>query len=181
MIETAPIPVAVRDAARDAARDYLRIAHNDDNAALADLAAAAIVQAEAFTRQLFIVREVREILPVRPDWQCLGRSPVSAIVSADGLPAEGPAFALPPSDYRIDIDANGDGLVRILNGGAAGRVRIDYRAGLAAGWDSLAEPLRLAVLRHAAHGYTHRDRTDDPGPPAAFAALLQPWRRMALA
>jgi uncharacterized phiE125 gp8 family phage protein len=57
---------------------------------------------------------------------------------------------------------------------------VHYRAGLAAGWNGVAEPLRQGVVRMAAHLYAHRDAADGRGPPAAVTALWLPYRRLRL-
>ena len=72
-----------------------------------------------------------------------------SITAVEGLPAEGAAFTLPAESYAIDIDAEGNGWVRVTTPGAAGRVRVTYLAGLADDWDRLPEPLRQGVVRLA--------------------------------
>ena len=88
---------------------------------------------------------------------------------------------MPVGDYGIDIDAHAQGWVRVIQPGSAGRVRVSLSAGLSADWAGLPEPVRLGILRLAAHIHAHRDAADDVGPPAAVAALLRPWRRLRLA
>ena len=84
---------------------------------------------------------------------------------------------MPAGAYEIDIDAQGDGWVRVTDAEAR-RVKATYRAGLAATWADVPEPLRQGVVRLAAHFYTGRDKGGDAGPPAAVTALWRPWRRM---
>lgn len=101
-----------------------------------------------------------------------------AITLVEGLPADGAAFVMPAGAYAVDIDANGDGWVRVMQPGAAGRVQVSFEAGMAADWVGIPEPLRQGVVRLAAHLFAHRDGPDDGGPPAAVTALWRPWRRM---
>lgn len=180
MIEPGPIPGALLAPARDEAKAYLRIAHTDEDALIDRLIADATALAEAFTAQMLLIRSVAETLGAGSGWQRLSSAPVRSITGVDGLPAEGAAFALPVGDYAIDIDAHGQGWVRVINPGAAGRVRIALSAGLAPDWAGLPEPVRLGIIRLAAHFHAHRDAADDAGPPAAVAALLRPWRRLRL-
>jgi uncharacterized phiE125 gp8 family phage protein len=140
---------------------------------------------ERFTGQVLIARGFREMWPVpregaqRHGWRRLARSPVRAIEAVEQMAAEGGATPLPPGDYAVDIDANGDGWVRA--DAAARRIRIDYRAGLAAGWADMPAALQQGVLRLAAHLYTYRaDAGAQAEPPAAVAALWRPWRRLRL-
>lgn len=173
-----PVPVAPE--AVDALKTYLRIESDEEDALLAGLLTAAIRHGEGFTGQIFLRRSMTDRIPVSPDWQRLRATPVQVIASVTGLPAEGPGFALAPPAYAIDIDRDGDGWVRVPNPGAAGRIDVTFTAGIATDWEDLAETLRHAVLRLAAHLHAVRDDPNDPGPPAIVAALWRPWRRMRL-
>lgn len=111
-------------------------------------------------------------------WQRLGIGGVTAIESVEGLPADGAAFAMPVDAYGIDIDAHGEGWVRVGAPGAAGRVRITFGAGAAAGWGDLPPPLAQGAVLLIAHLFEHRET--DAAPPAAVSALWRPWRRVRL-
>jgi uncharacterized phiE125 gp8 family phage protein len=163
----------------EALKSYLRVVGSDEDALLAAAVRSATDLCEGFTRLALIEREVTEILPAQPCWTRLGQSPVQAILGVSALPPSGEATALPASDYGIDIDAAGEGWVRILRS-AAGRVQIVYRAGQAADWNGVAEALRQGIVRMAAHLYAHRDGEDGRGPPAAVTALWLPYRRLRL-
>ena len=80
-------------------------------------------------------------------------------------------------NHAIDIDASGDGWVRMSSGPTA-TIRVRYQAGMAANWNGVPEPLRQGIVRLVAHMHLHRD--GDQSPPAAVAALWRPWRRMRL-
>jgi uncharacterized phiE125 gp8 family phage protein len=164
----------------DEAKGYLRLETGEEDAPLAAIVLASIGHAEAFTGQTLIRRDVRQILPSSSQWQRFGATPVTAINSVTGLPADGAGFVLPAANYTLDIDGNGDGHIRVMQAGAAGRVEINYTAGIASNWSELPEALRLGILRLIGHLHLHRDSTQDLGPPAAVAALLRPWRRMRL-
>ncbi len=164
----------------DEAKAYLRLENDEEDAPLGAILIAAIGHGEAYLNQMLITRTVRQILPVSDRWQRLGATPVSAVTQVLGLPAEGAAFALLPSAYAVDIDSSGDGWVRTVQPGSAGRIEVHYSAGMAALWADLPEALRLGLLRLVGHFYAHRDAPGDAGPPPAVAALLRPWRRMRL-
>ncbi|MEI9850623.1 MAG: hypothetical protein WDN24_06910 [Sphingomonas sp.] len=174
-----PFPEAAIAAARDAAKAYLRIGTEAEDALIAQLAAAAMALGEAFTGTAWIAREWQETLPAARRWSRLGMAPVTAITEVEGLPAEGAAFALAAEAYAIDIDAHGEGWVRTIAPGAAGRVRVTYGAGAAAEWGDLPPPLAQGAVLLAAHLFEHRE--GGAAPPAAVGALWRPWRRMRLA
>ena len=180
MIEPSPIPLALLAGAQAEAKAYLRIDSPDEDALIDQMLGQAAALAEAFTAQMLFTRPCVEIVPAAREWTQISTAPVRAITAVDGLPLQGAAFALPVDAYAIDIDASGRGWVRVPSPGGASRVRVTMTAGLAPGWTSLPDPVRLGILRLAAHFYTHRDAPDDAGPPAAVAALLRPWRRMRL-
>jgi hypothetical protein len=97
----------------------------------------ALAEEEGFLSQAIIVRTFEETIAARSEWRRLARSPVKAITSVQGLPAEGAAFALPVENYAIDIDADCDGWVRVSDPAGAGRVIVTYDAGIAPGWAGL--------------------------------------------
>lgn len=175
---------AVRQAAAlvplEEVKAYLRMVGSEEDALLAGLVRSATELCEAFTRLALIEREIEETLPARGAWTRLGEAPVRAILGVSALDASAGSSALPGGDYAVDIDAAGEGWVRVMRSGGAGRVLVRYRAGKAADWNGVPEPLRQGVVRMAAHLYTHRDREDGGGPPAAVTALWLPYRRLRL-
>lgn len=177
-MEAPPFPAAAIAAARDAVKAHLRIDGISEDAAIERVAATALALGEAFTGTAWIAREFRDVLPATRAWQVLGTAPVTAIMAVEGLPAEGSAFALPADGHAIDIDATGQGWVRVTAAGAAGRVRVAFAAGAAAGWGDLPPPLAQGAVLLAAHCL--EARAEGAAPPAAVAALWRPWRRMRL-
>lgn len=161
-------------------RAYLRIEGSDEDALLAGLLRSAAEICEAFTRITLTDSEIEQALPARPAWTRLERAPVRAILSVAALGAGTEPVPLAAADYGIDIDARGDGWVRVTGGGGSGRVLVRYRAGLAADWNGIPEPLRHGIMRMATHLYAHRDGEDGAGPPAAVTALWLPYRRLRL-
>jgi uncharacterized phiE125 gp8 family phage protein len=173
-------PIVLPGTALDEIRDYLRIEPETADPSLAALAHAAVAHAEAFTAQLLLRRGATERLTATGQWQRLAAWPVAAITSVTGIPAEGASFLLAPDAYAIDIDASGDGWVRVIQPGGAGRIDVVCQAGLAANWGVLPEAVRLGIMRLVGHLHAYRDDNDDRGPPAAVSALLRPWRRIRL-
>ena len=154
---------------------YLRVDGAEDDALLAGLVRAASGLCEAFIGQVLIDVRRSAVVAVDGEWHRLQPTPVRRVVAAYAVAADGSETA---AVFESQIDAWGDGWVRVS--GNPGRARIEVDAGIAADWNGLAEPLRQGITRLAAHLYAHRDAADDAGPPAAVAALWRPWRRMRL-
>jgi hypothetical protein len=58
-------------------------------------------------------------------------------------------------------------------------VHLAYRAGLAPNANGVPEAIRQGIVRMVQHLHEARDGAGTP-PPAAVAALWQPWRRLTL-
>jgi uncharacterized phiE125 gp8 family phage protein len=173
-----PFPAAAIVAARDSAKLHLRLSGNGEDALLERHIATAMALCEAFTGQALIARAWQAVLPAHAQWQRLGGAPVAAIESVEGWTAAGEAVALPAESYAVDIDAAGEGWVRVTQPGTAGRVRVGYAAGIAAEWSGLPAPLAQGVVLIAVHLF--EARASGGAPPAAVAALWRPWRRVRL-
>jgi uncharacterized phiE125 gp8 family phage protein len=183
MIESEALTLPPEAAA--AVGEFLRAGGAGETALIEALAGSAADYCEQFTGTVLIARGFTETLRPTGGWQRLGRTPIRAISGVDALPAGGPAQPLAPAAFAVDIDAQGDGWVRVTERTGADRVRISYQAGLAADWDSLPAALRHGVIRLAAHLYSVRTADGADGrrldPPAAVAALWRPYRRLRLA
>lgn len=162
-----------------AVKARLRVASNGEDALIAAFAETALGLAEQFTGRVLIARDLAAILPVIGGWQRLTAMPVQRIETIEGLASDGTATALPLIDYAIDIDAQGQGWVRIGDAGGASRVRVTLTAGAVASWDAVPAALREGVTMLAAYLYAAQDISQPP--PAAITALWRPYRQMALA
>ena len=164
----------------DELKAYLKISLTDEDDALADLLRTASEATERFLGQLVVARSVDEVLPAGSGWRTLAIRPVRSITAVTGIPAEGAEFALPVENYAIDIDVGGAGLVRVINPGAAGRVRVIYLAGMASDDSQVPDAIQHAIVRLAGELHARREGLETELP-ASVAALLRPWRRLALA
>jgi uncharacterized phiE125 gp8 family phage protein len=173
--EAPPLPVPLAEV-----KALLRLSVSDEDALLAGLVRAAAGTCEEFTGRALIERSIAETLAAASAWTPLGASPVKAITGVETLDADGDASPLAAEAYAVDIDAAGDGWVRLAAPVEAKRMRVSYRAGMAAEPNGLPETLRHGIVRLAAHLYANRDRAETPGPPAAITALWRPWRRLRL-
>ncbi len=173
MTDFGPTPVGVGEV-----KAYLRLTGDEEDAVIAGLIRTATALCEAFLGQWLVARDGRELVAARADWQRLGATPILALLAvetADGTP-------LPAAAWVSCIDASGDGWVRVIGPvpGGAPAVTVRLRAGLAADWNGIPEPLRQGIVRLATHLFTHRDAADAGPPPAVVAALWRPWRRLRL-
>lgn len=172
----AEFPADVIADARDAVKAHLRAVGEDSDEVIAAQAANALALCEAFTGQAAILRDHVERIAADGAWQRLAAAPVAAVVAVAAVDDAGATVVLDAERFAIDIDARGDGWVRVA-AGAADRAHVTYAAGLAASWAALPAPLAQGVVLLAAH--LLNGATD--GPPAAVAALWRPLRRMRLA
>jgi uncharacterized phiE125 gp8 family phage protein len=173
-----PVPVPPESIAE--AKAYLRLEGDAEDALIGRLIAAAIAACEGFTGTQLLIRPAREQMPASGEWRRLGLTPVQAITGVTGMAADGTNEPLPATAYATEIDADGDGWMRMTQPGGARCVIVQFNAGSAEAWGDLPETLRQGIIRLAAHLYSHRDAADDSGPPAAVSALWRPWRRMRL-
>lgn len=163
-----------RAAALAAVKARLRLTAVDDDALVVAFVETALGLAEQFTGRVLIVRPMTLALPVVSGWQHLGASPVRAITGVAGLADDGQTVALPVVGYATDIDARGQGWVRVTDAGGAGRVQVMLSAGIADGWQSLPAAIREGVLMLAAYLYNAADTAAPP--PSAITALWRPYR-----
>lgn len=164
----------------DEVRAWLRIGAGGEDILLARLVRSATQLCEQFIGQALVVRGVAEVIPVSRAWRRLGVTPVRSIDAVLAMPDEGAALALALGAYAIDIDANGDGWVRVMQPVPGERVRVEMTAGMATDADGVPEAIRQGIIRLVAELYAQRD-VGDAVLPAAVTALWRPWRRMVLA
>ena len=157
-----------------AAKGVLRVSLSDEDALIAAFAETALGLCEQFIGEVTIVRTLRDRLPVSTAWQRLAAGPVRSISGVETLAG----VALPVDAYAIDVDAKGDGWVRVIDGADARQVVAVFEAGLAVDWSTLPAPLRQGVALLAAFLFDERDTS--VAPPTAVTALWRPFRRIML-
>mgnify|MGYP003387793235 CR=1 FL=1 len=162
-------------------KQWLGITTAHDDALLASLLKAALDMCEAFTGLMPVEAGCEEVLAARSGWLPLSTRPVQAITGIETISEAGIRSTLAADAYEFELDADGTGRVRVLQRGNATRIAVQFTAGIAPDWETVPEALHHGMMRLAAH--QHREREDSsasPLPPAAIAALWQPWRRMRL-
>lgn len=160
------------------ARAWLRMGATTDDAVVAQLVRAATNICEAFIGQWLIRRAGEESVPLSDGAARLSARPVVAV---DGvtLLSPGGEEILPGERYRLTIARDGTARIAIVDPGAARRARIAYRAGIADDANGVPEAIRQGIVRMIQHLHDARDESG-AAPPAAIAALWQPWRRLTL-
>lgn len=174
-MEAGPLAVPL-----DVVKAYLRVQAGDEDAVIERLVRGAGGLCERFIGQALIIREGAEVVAGCGEWRRLSTGPVRSIEGVVGLDGAGMETALATEACGIDIDANGDGWVRLSASAGVGRARVTFSAGLAADAAGVPEAIAQGIVRLVAGQYVARDGGDGPLP-AAVTALWRPWRRMRLA
>lgn len=169
----------------EAVRGWLRLGEQQgEDRLLTDLIAAATGLCEAFIGQAIYVRGAEwrgqmvagglaMALPLRP---FVALDEVARLDGEDELP-------LGAESYALMVEADGCAKLRLKAGFGVWPMVVRYRAGMAAAPEMVPEALRHGILRMVLHLYETRDGTSGAGamgPPAAVAALWQPWRPVTL-
>ena len=162
------------------AQAYVRVETGEEEAVLAGLLRTASLMCEQFIGQALVARAFDETLRASGQWQRLGLTPVRSIDGLSMVAVDQSETPLAAEDYAIDVDASGDGWVRLLRGGDNGVVKVQAVAGMASDGNGVPEPLRQGIIRLTAYLFNARDG-DGGEPPAAVTALWRPYRRMRLA
>lgn len=161
------------------AQAYVRVETGEEEALLAGFIRSASALCESFINQVVIARDFECDLPATGEWERLPVTPVRSITEVAALDANGAATPLSTNGYLMDVDASGDGWVRVVAPGELKRIRVSGSAGMAVDQNAVPEPIRQGVLRLVAHLFAVRDDPEGE-PPAAVTALWRPYRRMRL-
>lgn len=190
MIVTTLAPPAAEPVGLAEAKDYLRMGGDGEDGLVASLIAGARERIEALAGAAMVSRTLRVTmnnwprgtverrivrLPVRPADELIAVRVFDAYGDAEDVTDR---FALPRGRAARLVWVNGafPWPRQRVNG-----IEIDYSAGFGEEADDVAEGLRLAVKRLAAHAYHARDPETIAGPlPADVAGLISPWRRVQL-
>jgi len=161
-------------AALDELKAFLRVETAIEDALLQGFLRAATAAAEAFLGEALVRRECEDLLDPQAGPLRLAARPVREVLLVERLGGERPG-PVEPGDWSVCTDRRGRS--RLELDPAGGRVRAVYSAGLADDWNGVPEPVRLAVLRAAAHAFANRDDPDGGAFPPAFGDLLAQVRK----
>jgi uncharacterized phiE125 gp8 family phage protein len=153
-------PPAIEPLSLADAKTFLRVEHDDDDAVIAGLIAAARGQIEALTRRALIVQSWRVTLDRWPRDRRLSLriAPLRAVLAARLFDAQGSAQPLDAASFGIDAAASivlaPPGLPR--PGRAAGGIALDLELGFGPAAEDVPELLRHALRTLVAHWYDNR-------------------------
>lgn len=180
-------PVAIEEL-----RQFLRVAHEEDDALIARLARAARERVEEETGRALLPQSWRMAADVE-EGRCasgfrvfaLRRPPYLSFIEARIVRDDGTSVALSPDDVRVDAE-RGEVWLRIDAALLAVRrawrpVEIVWRAGYA-DEDAVPDAVKTAILLMTASSYERRDAVGAPeaAKPAGVYALLAPFRDVRL-
>jgi uncharacterized phiE125 gp8 family phage protein len=183
-------PPAVEPVTLAQAKSFLRVEHDDDDAAIAALIAGARMHVEAQTRRALMAQSWRI---ARDAWPESGRLallpvPLRALTAVRIYQEGGAAQALDPDGFALDA-ASAPAQLTVPRdmprpGRALAGIEIDFEAGYGASADDVPEPLRHAIQILVAHWYENRGVIGASGEvallPESAAALIAPYRVLAL-
>lgn len=196
LLELAPPgaePVSVSDA-----RSWLRVVHEEEDALITSLIAAARERVEALTGRALIARGLCETLDDWPRARTDGRSgavrlPAPPLISVEAVRIYGAAGApelWSADEYQVDTRSDPGRIIPLAPfslprpGRRAAGIEIDFTAGYGPDPQDVPGPLREAVLRLAAHAYGGRLAPEaergEGQLPDGVAHLIRPYTRVRL-
>lgn len=162
------------------AQAFVRVDTGEEEAVLAGLIRTASALCESFLGSIVITRDVVIDMRSTGSWQRLPVAPVTTIIAVEGVDSSGMVTSLPVEAYDVDVDADGEGWLRLTSTPDASRIRVSANVGMATNQNDVPEPIRQGVIRLVAHLYAQRDGSGGEAP-AAVTALWSPYRRRRLA
>jgi uncharacterized phiE125 gp8 family phage protein len=173
------------------AKNYLRVEHDDDDAAVGALIAAARIHIETQTRRALITQTWRFIADA---WPSDGRlrlspAPLQQILAARVYELDGTTVTVDTEAFVID-KAAAPPLIAFMPwslptpGRDTGGIELDIKVGYGDAAASVPEPLRQAMRLLIAHWYENRGVAAFGSAmtllPANIGALLAPYRVLSL-
>lgn len=190
MIVTTLAPPAAEPVGLAEAKDYLRIAGDTQDELVAGLIGAARSRIEELTGVMMITRSLRVAMDWWPRgtvdrrWMRLPVRPAQSLIAVRVFDGYGNAQAV---TSRFTLPSGRQAKLLWVDGAfpwpgqRVGGIEIDFVAGFGEEAGDVAESLRLAVKRLAAHAFNARDPETIAGPiPVDVAGLIAPWRRVRL-
>lgn len=171
------------------AKAFLRVEHDDDDAVIAALIAAARGHVEALSRRALLVQRWRCVLDA---WPANGRldpriGPLRSVVAARVYDQGNTAHDIDTGSFVVDAPANviaSPCFALPLPGRSDAGIELDIELGYGTAATDVPEPLRHAIRLLVAHWYENRGLAAIGGNvamlPAGLGALVAPFRMLSL-
>ena len=174
-----------------AMKEFVRLAHDDDDATITDLIVAARTYIERATRRALITQTWRIVFD---HWPSHGRltvpiAPLREVVAARVYDGAGVSHAMDTQAFVPDLAATPPviGFVpwaMAVPGRATAGIEIDVELGYGLAAQDVPEPIRQAVRMLVAHWYENRAVVADNGRgvllPVGISALIAPYKVITL-
>jgi len=185
-------PPAAEPVALGEAKTFLKVDHDDEDALIGTLIAAARLHVEAAIRRVLVTQSWRLVLDGWPAAASSGyrvEIPLSPVASIDAVTiynAAGDPTVLEASAYITDVSSVPARLLvrnSLAPGAAFNGIEIDFTAGYGDAAD-IPAPLSQAILQLVAHWYETREPVAFGGPagevPETVSALIAPFKLVRL-
>ena len=170
------------------AKDFLRVEHDDDDAVIAALIAAARGHVEALTRRALLVQRWRFVLDA---WPANGRfsprmGPLRSVIAARVFDAANHSSVIDAATFVVDAAAEliaSPSWSMPLPGRTSAGIELDVELGYGAAASDVPDALRHAIRMLVAHWYENRGlaATGDAATlPGGLGALIAPYRMLSL-
>jgi uncharacterized phiE125 gp8 family phage protein len=171
------------------AKSFLRVEHDDDDAVIAALIAAARGHVEALSRRALLVQRWRLVLDA---WPPAGRldprtGPLRSVIAARVFDAANNAHSIDAGTFVVDAAANiiaSPCWALPLPGRVAAGIELDVELGYGALASDVPDALRHAIRMLVAHWYENRGLAAIGANvamlPAGVGALIAPYRMLSL-
>lgn len=184
LVPPASEPLSLADA-----KAFLRVAHDDDDAVITALIAAARGHVEALTRRALLTqtwRVTRDAWP-RNGIIALRIGPLQSVVAARVVDPDGTAHAVDVENFVVDTGGNAiaaPSWALPMPGRRRAGIELDVLCGFGAAAGDVPDDLIQALLRLVAHWYDNRGIIAIGGTtavlPAGVHELIAPHRMLAL-
>ena len=171
------------------AKDFLRVEHDDDDAVIGALIAAARGHVEALTRRALLLQRWRFVLDA---WPARGRlnlrtGPLRSVIAARVFDAAGNADSIDVETFVVDAAADivaSPCWALPLPGRLAAGIELDVELGYGAAASDVPDALRHAIRMLVAHWYENRGLAALGASaamlPGGLGALIAPYRVLSL-
>jgi len=182
-------PPALEPVSLSEAKQFLRVDHDDDDAVITSLIAAARAQIEALTRRALLTQTWRI---VRDAWPSDGRlragpAPLQTVVAARVFDTDGNAISFDPSVFIVEAEhamLAAPAFALPAPGRIFAGIEIDVVSGFGDDAEDVPAPLRQAIRHLVAHWYDNRGLVAIGGTlsmmPASVNAMIGAYRALSL-